>query len=113
MEPKLIQPAPVQRDENGNWFHPELPAFAGTDEAGPNAPKWEDWIREQGLKVCRFDLEDEDKSHPAYVNYWGDNQSADISAWNPVPHGNGWFLLAIGDTEDGPLAWFARRTKDK
>lgn len=107
---KLIQPAPVQRDECGNWWHPDVPEFEGSDEAGPDAPKWKDWMREQGLEYCRFSLEDEDESHPVYQSYFeAEDPSPDFSKWEPKPDGDGWFMLAICDTEDGPQAWFARR----
>lgn len=106
----LIQPAEVKRNEYGHWDHPDLPAFEGTDEAGPDAPKWKDWLAAQQLEVCRFELEGEDDNHPAYKKYF-DGSDPDISEWNPQPEGEGWFLLSICDTDDGPMAWFARRVQ--
>lgn len=103
----LIQPAPVNRDDYGNWYHPSLPDFAGTDEAGPDSPKWEDWLAEQGLETSMFCLENED-DHPAFARVF-DESNPDFSDWEPQPAGAGWFLLAIGDTEDGPCATFVRR----
>lgn len=105
----LIQPAPVQRDEYGNWFHPDIPTFYGSDEATEDSPKWKDWLKEQGLEHTYYALEFEDEDHPAYQSYYEKN-TADISAWNPgPPDGEGWFLLSICDTEDGPYAYFVRR----
>lgn len=108
---KLIEAAPVHRDENGNWWHPGLPTFAGTDESTETSPEWKDWLKEQGLIATRRDLEDEDESHPVYQSYFeAADPDGNFSAWEPTPpEGDGWFLLAIGDTEDGPQAWFVRR----
>jgi len=33
--------------------------------------------------------------------------------WEPSkPAGDGWHLIAINDTEDGPMAWWARPVKE-
>jgi hypothetical protein len=106
----LLQPAEVKRDEDGLWYHPDLPTFEGSDEADESSPNWEEWKRQQGLEITWCALEDEPEDHPAYQAYWVEG-SINISAWNPTwPDGEGWFLLEIGDTEDGPRAWFARRS---
>ncbi len=105
---KLIQPATVQRDKYGSWYHPDLPDFAGTDEATDDSPKYEDWRAAQGLEVSMFALENEDE-HPAHTRYF-DEGDPDFHDWDPKPEGDGWFMLAIGDTEDGPCATFVRRT---
>ena len=105
---QLIQPAPVQRDELGYWSHPDLPTFAGTDDATEDSPEWIDWLLDQRLVVSFSDLEDEPEEHPAYIRYCeGD---PDVRDWSPEPPDeNKWFLLAIDATEDGARAWFARR----
>lgn len=108
----LILPVEVKRDEMGNWHHPNLPTFYGTDESTEASPAWGSWLDVQGLEVSRSSLEDEDESHPVYQSYFeAENPSGDFSAWTPEsPEGDGWFMLAITDTEDGPCAWFVRRT---
>ena len=112
MEAKLIQPAQVQRDELGYWSHPDVPVFAGTDEATESSPKVSDWLKEQRLEVAWCDLEDEGETHPAYINYF-ENGDPDISAWEPKPpEGEDWFMLGIDATEDGARAWFARRISE-
>ena len=56
----------------------------------------------------RRDLEDEDDSHSARKRYFEDGDP-DLTEWNPAPPpGDGWFILAIGDTEDGPQCYFVR-----
>lgn len=105
----LIQPVEVKRDTDGYWSHPFVPVFAGTDAATDDSPKWQDWLAQQGLEQSFSRLADEDESHPAYVSYF-EHESANASAWEPQPpQGDGWFLLGIDDTEDGPCAWFVRR----
>lgn len=107
---KLIEAAPVQRSEMGEWHHPDMPIFQGNDESTSDSPTWEDWVKEQGLEVSRRSLEDEDDSHPVYQTYFEEQSDPSFLAWEPQPpEGDGWFLLAIGDTEDGPQAWFVRR----
>ena len=51
-EIKLIQPAPVVRDENGFFQHPDLPDF---DEG--DGEKSKAWIAEQRLQVKMVELE--------------------------------------------------------
>ncbi|NHZ94601.1 hypothetical protein F2P46_02425 [Massilia sp. CCM 8734] len=100
----LIQPVEVARDEFGFWTHPDLPSF---DEG--EGEKYNAWLAEQGIRVSMSALEDEPDDHPAYVAYF-DNSDVDVSNWNPAPpSGDGWFPLAIHDTEDGPVFCWATR----
>lgn len=102
---QLIQPMEPQRDELGYWTHPDIPDF--DEDAGAYAA----WLKEQQLTTSTVWLESEDVDHHAYVRYF-DNENGDISAWEPSPpRGDGWFLLAIFDTEDGPVASYARRNE--
>lgn len=100
----LIQPVEVVRDEFGFWTHPDLPSF---DEG--DGEKYHAWRIEQGIRTSLSLLEHEPDDHPAYVSYFEDS-CLDISSWNPAPPaGEGWFLLAIHDTEDGPVFCWATR----
>jgi integrase/recombinase XerC len=112
---KLIQPAVVQRDGHGNWHHPDLPTFHGTDEAPEGAPTWKEWLEGQRLEQSISRLEDEEDTHPVYISYFEqDDTDPNFSAWEPAPpDGEGWFLLAISDTEEGPYAWFVRRKESR
>jgi hypothetical protein len=102
----LIIAAPVERDEHGFWSHPDLPNF----EEGANAA-YKAWVAAQGLTITHSDLEDEPEDHPVYVSYF-DNGDGNFSAWTAAaPVGEGWFTLAIYDTEDGPRWWWARRAE--
>ena len=51
-EIKLIQPAPVVRDENGMFAHPDMPEF---DEG--DGDKCKAWVAEQALEVTMVSLE--------------------------------------------------------
>ena len=102
----LIQAASVVRDENGNWWHPGMPEF---DE--DQGDEWRAWIADQGLATVRRMLESESDSHLAYISYF-DLGGADFSAWvDEPPEGDGWFTLAIHDSEDGPIWCWVRRTQ--
>ena len=100
---KLVQKAEVIRDENGMFQHPEMPDFDEGDEETCKA-----WIAEQGLQVKMVSLEyHSDEAISARYFEAGD---PDCSYWEPdVPDGKGWFCLAIHDTDDGPVCWWARR----
>jgi hypothetical protein len=111
MKAALIQAAPVVRDENGNWWHPDMPEFEEGQEA-----EWKAWVEAQGLVMTHGLLEHLDCDHPAYIAYYGDDLneggSCDFSAWvDEPPRGEGWFTLAICDTEDGPSWTWARRVE--
>jgi hypothetical protein len=103
---ELIQPAEVKRDDFGFWYHPGIP-----DDVEDGAA-FRKWLEAQGLITFRRDLEDESDEHPTYVKYFED-EDPDVREWNPEPPvGEGWFTLAIFDTEDGPTwMWAMRREK--
>jgi hypothetical protein len=101
-----IQPLNVVRDEGGYWTHPALPDF---DEG---ASAYEHWCKDQGLQIYSIDMVDdlpEGENHP-YFEF----SSNHCLGWEPQPPtGDGWFCLAISDTEDGPAAFWARRVTDE
>lgn len=102
---ELIQPAAVWRDASGAWDHPDMPLF---DEA--DAHKYHEWVEQQGLEVVYNFLEFEDEDCPAHAEY---AETDRFASWNPAPpQGEGWFMLAIDDTEDGPAVWWARRVPE-
>ena len=100
-EIKLIQPAPVVRDEMGSFQHPDMPDF---DEG--DSDKCKSWVAEQGLTVTQVCLEYADE---AVANRYFESGDPDYSYWEPDrPEGADWFCLA-NDTDDGPVCWWARR----
>jgi hypothetical protein len=106
-----IQPAPIMRDADGYWTHPEFPSFDEGQSADASA-----WFKSQRLETRIAYLESEADDHPACVSYWGDKDPGiDISAWKPPkPKGWGWFILSIHDTEDwGPVCVWVRRKAEQ
>lgn len=99
----LIQRAFVRRDENGMFQHPDLPDF---DEG--DGEKCKAWIAEQGLQVLMIELETDAPEEIA--DRYFESGDPDCSYWEPNrPDGEGWFCLAIHDSDDGPVCWWARR----
>jgi len=96
-----IRPKPVKRDENGCWWHPDLPEF---DE--DEIDKFNEWKERHGLQTTWVEMQDEvDWEHPYYEEGW-----SDFSFWTPQPPAEkGWFTLYICDAEDGPVWVWARR----
>lgn len=98
----LINHRLVRRDENGMFQHPDMPDFEEGDD-----DKCKAWIAEQGLAVAMVSLEYADE---AVADRYFESGDPDCSYWEPErPDGEGWFCLAIHDTDDGPVCWWARR----
>lgn len=101
----FIQPANVLRDEHGMFAHPDMPEF---DEGDGDGDKVKAWVAEQGLEVKMVELEYH--SDEAISERYFEAGDPDISYWEPDrPDGEGWFCLAIHDTDNGPVCWWARR----
>jgi len=101
-ETVLIQPAPVERDAEGYWLHPDLPVF----EEG-EADKSKAWVAAQGLTVRTQEMEyDVDTDTDPYFASGGTS----CAHWTPSkPEGDEWFCLGISLNDDGPVCWWARR----
>jgi len=98
----LINHWPVRRDENGMFWHPDLPSF---DEG--ESDRCMQWLAEQGLAVKMISIESADDAISERYFKSGD---PDCSYWEPNrPDGEDWFCLSIHDTDDGPVCWWARR----
>jgi hypothetical protein len=110
----LLQQIPVTRDEDGYFCHPDLIRFWDVEMNGAETctpEQWKAFEARAGIQTAVFRLEDESMEHPAYVSYF-DNGSTDISAWDPSP-APGWWLIEIGDWEDGPYAVAATHAESK
>lgn len=102
-EIKLIQAVPVVRDDEGMFYHPDMPDF---DEG--EGERCRVWIAEQGLEVKMVELEYH--SDESISERYFEAGEADCSYWDPDrPDGDGWFCLSIHDSDDGPVCWWARR----
>lgn len=69
---KLIQPAPVERDEYGMFQHPDLPDF---DERDGDGQKCKAWVAQQGLQLVMFHLET-DAPDEIVDRYFASNDAA-------------------------------------
>lgn len=106
---KLVQPAPVVRDANGEWMHPQFPAI----EEG-EVEKWKAWVAAQGLEWVSHHLEQDDSAEARKVaDAYFEGRTISFASWNSAPpEGEGWFTLCISDTEDGPAWLWARRKSE-
>ncbi|HEM7839613.1 TPA: hypothetical protein U2Q23_001093 [Burkholderia multivorans] len=104
----MLQKIPVVRDQDGYFIHPDLLHFWTVTMGGAERCTPEQWTAleaQAGIKTSIYHLESENVDHPAYVSYF-DNGNLDITEWDPSPE-PGWWLIEIGDSEDGPYAVYA------
>lgn len=98
---RLLDGAPLVRDEIGCGFHPALPDF----DENVNARAL---FATLGIELKGVMAEDEMDSD-AYDAMTDSDKGVDYNVWNPVrPSGDGWNLVAVFDTEDGPACWWVR-----
>ena len=99
----LLDGRTLERDENGMGWHPALPSF---DEATDTRKFYEAF----GMEICQVSAESE-LEWEEYERLAGlePNGEFNFSEWTPkAPEGEGWKLVSIHDTEDGPYAWWLR-----
>ena len=103
MSTAKIAPAEVTRDEYGQWWHPDLPDW----EEGTPGTVIREWISANGLEISNWVMEDMEDPK-AYEKAMA-APNGPCSVWNPEPpEGEGWFLLGICDTENGPSCTWVR-----
>lgn len=87
------------RDEYGCFYHPDIPSWDDEREESI-APL----LKAQGfdLQCVPGDFSDEAMEEGG-ERYW-----QEMREWNPEPEGDGWRLVAICDTEDGPYSMFVK-----
>lgn len=94
----LKHPTPA-RDEDGMCVHSAL--MQTDDEANVLL-----LLAAYGIRGALVGMEDD---APALYEAYSESGNADCSAWTPTPPaGDGWLLLGVWDTEDGPYALFGR-----
>ncbi|WP_176047870.1 hypothetical protein [Burkholderia sp. BCC1644] len=99
----ILTPRAIMRDEDGMVNHPAVPAL---DED----VNYETFFAAFGIESVFIHMEN-DVDCDTYEKYFASN-SPDCSMWTPSsPHGDGWLLLEIYDTEDGPVALYVREKK--
>lgn len=104
-----IKPIEPQRDRDGYWTHPDVPGIETSEQFNV-------WQAEQGFQcsVVMLESDDGEGSEDAQKRYFEDGDT-DILCWQPSkPEGEGWFIVSIHDTEDGPAClWIRYPTEDQ
>lgn len=98
-----IKPMEPQRGQHGYWTHPDVPDIE-TDA------QFKAWQAEHGFQLSIVLLESDDGigSEDVRQRYFEEGDS-DILAWQPSkPDGEGWFIVSIHDSEDGPVCLWIR-----
>lgn len=96
---KLLTPRVVERTSDGWLYHPDYP----TCDEGTRADKL---LEAFGIEPAFVAMESD---YPDFADRWHEEGLSDCSEWSPTPPtGDGWVLLEIYDTEDGPYAMFGR-----
>lgn len=99
---KLLAPREIARDGDGYLVHPCLPV---ADED----TRYDLLLSAFGLETACVDMESDCEDQAVLDRYFEDGDS-DCSGWTPTPPaGDGWVLIEIYQTEDGPYALFTRR----
>lgn len=100
---RLLSEPLAARDSDGYCLHAALPA---TDEDVNMAML----LGAHGIATRFLSMESD---APALADAYFESGTPDCSAWAPTtPEGEGWKLLGIYDTEDGPHAMFGREDQD-
>lgn len=96
---RILGEASWSRDNNGCGINPDMPCFDDFSQA----IKFFDIF---GIELIAGYAESELDADSYLVL----THSNDFSNWTPeAPDGEGWVLVAIFDTEDGPAAWWLRQ----
>jgi hypothetical protein len=104
---KLFNPARLPtRDADGMTYHPDL----GEDRFQHDVH--EEYLDLEKFRAVGFETSSVSFEYDAtgkLMDHFSDTGEADCAAWTPsYPKGDGWQLIAIYDTEDGPLALYVR-----
>jgi hypothetical protein len=96
---KLLAPREIKRDDEGWLTHPDFPVC----DEGTHAGKF---LEAFGIEAKFVSMDSDD---PEGAERYFEAGEPDCSYWTPTtPTGDGWILLEIYDTEDGPYAMFGR-----
>lgn len=97
-----IEAVEVTRDQYGCFYHPSLP----DDIEAPD--DFSAWQEENNLQVAVVSLYDDDALSDEQIGVFASWD--DVTDWKPkMPEGDGWFVLAITHTDDGPQCFWARK----
>jgi len=97
-----IQAAQVERDEIGQWAHPDFPEW----DEGTTRDEIKAWFTSNGLeyKINEMEHEVDTDTDPFFEQGCGS-----FLHWQPErPEGDGWFVLSMHDSEHGPVCIWSR-----
>ncbi|ERJ35899.1 hypothetical protein L810_1156 [Burkholderia sp. AU4i] len=101
----ILTPRAIVRDQDGMLSHPAVPYL---DED----VNYETFFAAFGIEAAFIHMEN-DVDGDTYDRYFASN-NANCSFWTPsAPTGDGWLLIEIYDTEDGPVALYVREKKSE
>jgi len=101
----FFRPMEPARDREGLWLHPDWPDLDEGEDAACEA-----WLELIGYESTSDLLADDDRDQSRDVKARWEAGDNDYLAWEPEPPaGEGWFLAAVFDTEDGPVATWLRQ----
>ncbi|MFP1844425.1 hypothetical protein ACLEDU_02460 [Lonsdalea quercina] len=110
MKIQKITPALVERDENGYWAHPKY--IAWFKDSNPEDVDFVSWAESVEMEVDYIELEIDVDFCSRAGKRWFSKGYEDISEWEPsMPAGEGWFIVSIHDTGDGPVCVWLREAK--
>jgi hypothetical protein len=100
---KLLAPREIVRDEDGWLVHPDYPIC----DEDVRADKF---LEAFGIESSFVAMDGD--ADQAFVDRYFEDDESNCTPWTPTPpEGDGWVLLEIYPTEDGPYALFARRAQ--
>lgn len=98
----------IERDNQGWGCHSIVSRFRELlEDENREVGHWNEIPEAAGMEFSAVHLDDGGSAeNPIWEAY---SFNGDVSGWSPEPPpGDGWFLVDIADTEDGPMATFAR-----
>jgi hypothetical protein len=106
----LFNPSRLPEPEKGWRHHPDtdliFDLLAIDDEGQATYYFIKDTL---GYEMSYVELEDD---NPELAEKYYEEVGGDCSGWDPTkPEGDGWLLMWITDTDDGPVAMYGRKIK--
>lgn len=101
-----------ERDDMGFACHPDLDLLLRSESDDPvndeSAYLDQAKLREAGFEDHYVEFDGDCEDEAIRHRYFGEGEG--VIGWNPsMPEGDGWLMVAVYDTEDGPYAMFVRR----
>lgn len=96
------------RDEDGYAVHPDLELILEDGDEGDELRIDLEKLKRAGFEDAYVGFDDDVDDDAIRDRYFEDGTG--VSEWQPTtPDGEGWQLVGVYDTENGPYAMFVRR----